>query len=163
MRRCATKRISFLNFLSLITWVWFKKYLIFAFYRRKTDNFRLDRKYLGGAEIWYRYRLLCLWFILYNLYNITYIIYNLYNISNGSQYWFASLAVIAVFRFTSGFPGTSGHTTPSKPGSFEKNGSTVMHSLAPIHAQKLSPLKNRSICNFLTQPWLVRPSGISVP
>ena len=31
------------------------------------------------------------------------------------MFCYASLAVIAVFRFTSGFPGASGHPAPSKP------------------------------------------------
>ena len=32
-----------------------------------------------------------------------------------TKFFFGSLAVIAVFRFTSGFPGASGHPAPLKP------------------------------------------------
>ena len=35
-----------------------------------------------------------------------------------TKFFFGSLAVIAVFRFTSGFLDTSGHSAPSKPRPF---------------------------------------------
>ena len=58
---------------------------------------------------------------------------------------FASLAVIAVFQFTSGFPGTSGYPATSSFETLEKISASFYAQFATIRTQKLTCHKNPSV------------------
>ena len=71
-----------------------------AFYKRKTDNFRFSPELRGRSK---------------KPITLSSSTPSVYLNSILGQFVFDSLAVIAFYRFTSGFPDTSGHSTSSKP------------------------------------------------